>query len=326
MWVINLPLKVLVTKKKYFLLNLNAYRNAHHFTLNKAKVVFEEMVSPLIRHLPKMGSVEISYVLFKGSEVMLDTANVCSIVDKFFCDTLTGNGIIKDDTHDLVVKVSFSYGGIDRGNPRVEATIIPIGELPPEEKENTMKVILTQEDIETAIDQHIRDVVDVADDQRIDIEISATRKGAGFTAEVNIVDASAPVAEKPVKATKAPKVSGTTATPAANADGTPKRRPGRPRKNPAPEVVAQEDAQADAPVDATEQAPEAEQAEEVVTNDLPVEETPEETADLPTEPEAADEAEVVEAQIEVAPENEAEAAPQRTSLFSGLKKPTNASE
>ncbi len=122
---VSVPISVPVTKKKRFYLNLNQYRNAHHFTLSKAKINFAEIVSPRVRHLPPMGKIRMLYTLFTGSNQSVDTANVCCIVDKFFSDVLVSEKKIVDDNRDIVLEICFIYGGVDKLNPRVEVMIVP---------------------------------------------------------------------------------------------------------------------------------------------------------------------------------------------------------
>lgn len=55
-----------------------------------------------------------------------------------------------------------------------------------------MRIIITQEEIEEAIEKLILDQVDVPDDMRIDIDLKATRGDQGYTAEIDIVAHDAP--------------------------------------------------------------------------------------------------------------------------------------
>lgn len=126
MWNIQLPTSVPVTKTKKFFLNLNHYRNAHHFILSKAKIEFHDIVLPLLSGLPKLDAVNLTYTLFTGTKREADTANVCCIVDKFFSDTLVSAGKIDDDNYKIVKDVNFRFGGLDKNNPHVIVTIEPV--------------------------------------------------------------------------------------------------------------------------------------------------------------------------------------------------------
>lgn len=110
-------------KAKVFSLNLNQYRNTNWFILNKVKQLYGEIMSEPVKQLPSFNKIEIRYVLFLGSKRLTDVSNVCSIVDKFFCDVLTTHGKIIDDNHTILPKVSYEFGGIDSSNPRVEIHI-----------------------------------------------------------------------------------------------------------------------------------------------------------------------------------------------------------
>src|SRR5690242_17215389 len=107
MWTIPLPLKVRVSKKREFTLNLNQYRNTHFQVLNKAKVIFEGVVGPLLKGIPSLDGCTLEYRLFPSSRQLCDVANVCSVVDKFFSDTLTSQGKLEDDNYTFVPKVVY---------------------------------------------------------------------------------------------------------------------------------------------------------------------------------------------------------------------------
>lgn len=127
MWTINLPLAVQVSTKKWWMLNLNVYRNANFRTLDKAKKEFTDRVKPLLKDIPTLERALIVYSLFTPTKRLVDTANVCSVVDKFFCDTLVSAGKLEDDNCKVLPIIAFRWGGIDTKNPRVEATIHSIG-------------------------------------------------------------------------------------------------------------------------------------------------------------------------------------------------------
>ena len=126
MWTISLPLAVKQTKTKNFSLNLNVYRNTHYQTLNNVKVNFQKQVAPLLVQLPKLSQISLSYELYPQSNRLCDIANVCSVVDKFFSDTLVNLGYIPDDNYQHVLGVQYLFGSVDPKNPRVEVTINPV--------------------------------------------------------------------------------------------------------------------------------------------------------------------------------------------------------
>ncbi len=125
MWTIELPssLQYVVRKPKLFHLNLNVYRNAPFHLLSDMKVLFSEIVAPRVDHLPPMDQIRLSYYLITGTRREPDVANVCCIVDKFFCDVLTKQGKIPDDNPSHLSMVAFGFGGYEKGNARVEVVI-----------------------------------------------------------------------------------------------------------------------------------------------------------------------------------------------------------
>lgn len=173
MWTITVPLSVPVSKRKFFPLNLNIYRNAHYQTLNKAKTVFTDNVITRLRKIPVQKKIALTYTIFFPNNRKADISNIGSIVDKFFSDALVDAGIIPDDNYTYLPHVQFFFGGIDRIDPRVEVTITPIDF---EEKENDMRIFLTKEDLQTALKNYINDKIVIKEGQDVDIEI--TEKGA----------------------------------------------------------------------------------------------------------------------------------------------------
>jgi hypothetical protein len=130
---INLPLTVWIPRKvgedKLIYLNQNWYRNAHHMTLNKVKELFKEIVSQEFgEDSPKLGKGKFSfhYRLFPGSNRAVDVMNPGSVIDKFAADALVELGVIPDDNHKILPEFRFSFGGIDKENPRCELEISAI--------------------------------------------------------------------------------------------------------------------------------------------------------------------------------------------------------
>lgn len=110
-------------RTKEMILNLNQYRNAHFFKLNNSKTSYKVLMKPQIEQLPVFNKVSITYTVFFGSKRKTDISNVCSIVDKYFCDALVELGKLPDDNYDYIKEVIYRYGGIDKNNPRVEITL-----------------------------------------------------------------------------------------------------------------------------------------------------------------------------------------------------------
>lgn len=125
MWTIQLPLRVAVSKNRDFSLNLNQYRNSHFQTLDKAKKTFTHLAMERIQQqqIPRLERCALEYILYPGTRQLCDVNNVCSVVDKFFSDSLVHAGVIDDDNYTFIADSRFRFGAIDRENPRVEVTI-----------------------------------------------------------------------------------------------------------------------------------------------------------------------------------------------------------
>ena len=126
---LNLPLEIPISASKKFILNLNNYRNTHYHSLNKSKVNYAELVSSLLGDNTKTyDQIKLTYTYYPKDKRKRDISNICSIVDKYFCDSLVELGIIPDDNYEHLKEVKYVFGGIDRENPRVEVIIEPIKE------------------------------------------------------------------------------------------------------------------------------------------------------------------------------------------------------
>lgn len=110
------------SKGKFFSLNLNAYRNTHYILLNQAKVNFNLINKKLVKDLPPLNKVKIVYTVFFKTKTRRDIANILCIVDKFFCDLLVQNKVLKDDDFLHIPEITFKFGGIDK-NQRIEITL-----------------------------------------------------------------------------------------------------------------------------------------------------------------------------------------------------------
>lgn len=122
------PLEVIYGAKKdgteqKFRLNLNQYRNTHYIILNKAKIAYKELMKEQISRLPELSNISLHYTVYTKTKREFDLSNVCSVADKFFCDALVELGKLPDDNIKYLSQISFSFGGIDKDNPRIEVTI-----------------------------------------------------------------------------------------------------------------------------------------------------------------------------------------------------------
>lgn len=120
---LDLPITIQIGRKK-FPLNLNFYRNAHYQTLNKMKVLFAELISTQLQSLPKFKEISLIYTLYPKTHRLCDVANICTVVDKFFCDALVSAKKIEDDNYTFLKNIQYKFGNIDKENPRVTVQII----------------------------------------------------------------------------------------------------------------------------------------------------------------------------------------------------------
>lgn len=124
------PLKVnyYTTKKgepRWFILNLNPYRNAKYHLLNDSKIKYKEVMKSQIDKLPVLKEpIHVIYTVYPATARLCDISNVCCIVDKFFMDALVENGKLSDDNYTIVPEVIYRFGSVDKLNPRVEIEIL----------------------------------------------------------------------------------------------------------------------------------------------------------------------------------------------------------
>lgn len=120
--LLSLPISIQLGKRNCSL-NLNFYRNAHYQILNKMKVAFANQVRDQILPLPVFEHVSLTYTLFPKTRRLCDVANVCTVVDKFFCDALVTEHKLKDDNYNYVRRIEYRFGEVDPSNPRVTVEI-----------------------------------------------------------------------------------------------------------------------------------------------------------------------------------------------------------
>lgn len=145
----RLPTYVNVSAKVVKALNLNVYRNLHHFHLNNQKQTFHEQVKASLAGLPKFEKICLHYQIFAPTKARLDTMNVGSIVDKYFSDTLVEAKKIFDDNYNHVVFVSFSFGGVAPMDAHAIVTIHPL------EKDQEMRILLDETEVQTALNNFV---------------------------------------------------------------------------------------------------------------------------------------------------------------------------
>ena len=123
------PLKVMVSKARHFLLNLNQYRNTHYRVLNQCKINYKEVMRGQIATAPTFQKVLCVYKVYGGSKRMFDIGNICSVHEKFFEDAFVELGKLPDDNYEYIPLVIYVGCGIDKSNPRVEVDVLPLTKL-----------------------------------------------------------------------------------------------------------------------------------------------------------------------------------------------------
>lgn len=179
-FTLELPLREKVNKRDYEAINLNIYRNQHHYKRNNQKKSFHKRMKVPISKLPKLGKIWLHYEICPKTRRRLDTMNPGSVIDKFFSDSLVEYGIIEDDNYEYVVFNSFCFGSVEKDNPHCTVTIIELVE----NKETDMRILLDQDDIQKALNTYV-------EGQGIDgstgVNLSVEEDG-NITAEVMIGD------------------------------------------------------------------------------------------------------------------------------------------
>ena len=120
------PLKVMINKVKGFILNLNQYRNAHFRLLNDSKIRYKLLLKDQINSAIPIERAVCIYTVYPGTKRRFDLGNVCSIHQKYFEDALVEYGKLPDDNCKRIPVVVYTYGEIDRDNPRVEINVIDL--------------------------------------------------------------------------------------------------------------------------------------------------------------------------------------------------------
>ncbi len=117
---ITVPIYWQQSKKKTVLVGLNWYRNAHFMALNKAKKHYSTLITDFKPF--KGDKIHIHYNVYlkrRGT----DGGNVRAVIEKFMLDALVKNGIITNDTADIIISDSANYY-FDKTNPRCEIKLI----------------------------------------------------------------------------------------------------------------------------------------------------------------------------------------------------------
>lgn len=132
------PLKILCSKVRSWILNLNSYRNTHYRVLNTCKINYKKYMERQIKKLPYMDKIACIYTAYNGTKRSFDLGNVCAVHEKFFEDAMVELGKLPDDNINHIPLVIYMYGGLDKDKPRVEIDIL---ELNKETIDNIVKML-----------------------------------------------------------------------------------------------------------------------------------------------------------------------------------------
>jgi len=133
----NIPIyyKIGIKKPKTISLNMNWYRNAHYQVSNNIKkMVLNWLLEKLNKeshgcYMPYItGELKFQYTIYRKTKRRADLGNLGAVVDKFVSDALVELGVIEDDNTDIIKKISFIDGGVDKENARADLIITKIGE------------------------------------------------------------------------------------------------------------------------------------------------------------------------------------------------------
>jgi len=107
-------------KKKTNLLSLNVFRNLHHYSKNKVKQDYADIVREFVKTLPKYKKIQPKYTLYFNNNRKRDLDNYTFPIHKFLMDTLVEEDVLEDDNYDYVTGFSTKFGGIDENYVMIE--------------------------------------------------------------------------------------------------------------------------------------------------------------------------------------------------------------
>jgi hypothetical protein len=239
---LKLPMRIRTSTKKVTPFNLNVYRNLHFRSLTALKHKFQDHAKDLIStaKIPPLGRIRLHYQVFVKTKRKLDIANVCSIVDKFFCDALQQAKIIREDDYDHLDFVSFGFGGL----AAEEYVRVTITEIEPR-KDIPMRILLEEHEIQKALEDFV-ETLGLANVSGVDL---STDDDGNVTAEVMIGEEEE---ESTPKKTRAPR---------KNKGGRPAGSKNKPKEEPEKDVEdsGTESDDTSGPGDAEPSQPEAEE-------------------------------------------------------------------
>jgi len=114
-FTIKMPISVMLgkKKKKTYYLNLNIMRNQVGHLINNIKKEYARIAHGVIPSDVKFEHFRLRYELYLPNKMKRDVSNVCSIIDKNFCDALVAHGTVIDDNYEFLQKIDYRYAGYD---------------------------------------------------------------------------------------------------------------------------------------------------------------------------------------------------------------------
>jgi len=94
-----------------------------YIVLNQAKVLYTAAIHPQIKDLTPQKTMRCRYILYPATDRITDTHNVCCVHEKFFMDAIIKTGILPDDNYLYYLETSYTFGKVDKDNPRVDIEI-----------------------------------------------------------------------------------------------------------------------------------------------------------------------------------------------------------
>lgn len=76
-----------------------------------------------IAKLPVFNKITLKLVMYPKTRAKFDVGNIGSIVEKFFLDALVEFGKLEDDNYVFCPTITYTFGEVDKLNPRVEIHI-----------------------------------------------------------------------------------------------------------------------------------------------------------------------------------------------------------
>jgi endonuclease IV len=109
---------------KVHLIGMNFFRNAHYHTQNKLKQELEQSLKESFNEsFDKITtSYKVHYTLYYKNPAC-DGSNIIALSEKIFLDFLQSIDLVTNDNVKYHLGSSWSIGGCDKLNPRVEITL-----------------------------------------------------------------------------------------------------------------------------------------------------------------------------------------------------------